>query len=120
MELSSYTDKLLTDGLQTYRVFEIELNKRDSLYFSSIFISAQPAPVLGNTDLRYHLSRLNQNPQHISCSVYWLSRFRVIRNLNWIAFFLGHPVDNGIGYDSSFFQLNELIRHFCSIDNDIG
>ena len=23
----------------------------------------------GNTDLRYHISRLNQNPQHISCRV---------------------------------------------------
>ena len=33
--------------------------------FSLIFISTQPAPVLGNPDLRYHLSRLNQNPQHL-------------------------------------------------------
>ena len=24
----------------------------------------------GNTDLRYHISRLNKNPQHISCRVY--------------------------------------------------
>ena len=31
---------------------------------------------IGNTDLRYHLSRLNQNPQHISCKVDLPSIFR--------------------------------------------
>ena len=36
---------------------------------SSIFSSAQPAPVFGNADLWYHLSRLRQNAQHISCRV---------------------------------------------------
>ena len=50
-----------------FNYFKIDLNKGDiSLSFFD-FISAQLAPVLGNTDLRYHLSRLNQNPQHISC-----------------------------------------------------
>ena len=34
-----------------------------------IFSSAQPAPVPGNTDLWYHIFRLNQNQQHISCRV---------------------------------------------------
>ena len=37
--------------------------------FSLIFSSPQPAPVHGNADLLYHLSRLNQNTQHISCRV---------------------------------------------------
>ena len=44
-------------------------SKRILCIVSSIFRSAQPAPVQGNTDLRYHISRLNQNPQHISCRV---------------------------------------------------
>ena len=53
----------------SYNYFEIDLNKGDiSLSFFG-FTSAQLAPVLGNTDLRYHLSRLNQSPQHISCRV---------------------------------------------------
>ena len=39
-------------------------------FFSSIFSSTQPTPVLGNADLRYHLSRLNQNTQHIFCKAY--------------------------------------------------
>ena len=44
--------------------------------FPSIFSSAQPAPMLGNADLRYHFSRLNQNTQHISCRVYMFINFR--------------------------------------------
>ena len=38
-------------------------------FLNQIFSSAQPAPVPGNTDLLYHISRLNKNPQHISCRV---------------------------------------------------
>ena len=37
--------------------------------FSSNFLSTQPAPMLGNTDLRYHISRLYKHPQHITCRV---------------------------------------------------
>ena len=29
--------------------------------FSIVFSSTQPAPVFGNADFRYHLSRLNKN-----------------------------------------------------------
>ena len=39
------------------------------MHFSSIFSSIQLATVPGNTDLGYHLLRLNQNTQHISCRV---------------------------------------------------
>ena len=45
------------------------------LHFLINFNLAQPAPVPGNTDLGYHLSRLYQNTQHISCSVLQLSMF---------------------------------------------
>ena len=37
--------------------------------FDRFFSSAQP-PVLGNADLRYHISRLNQNTHHILCRVH--------------------------------------------------
>ena len=60
---------LISFRLQTLRVLVIELNKEFFLHFLSIFSSIQPAPVFGNAYLRYHLSRLNQNTQHISYRV---------------------------------------------------
>ena len=39
------------------------------LHFSIDFSSTKPAQVIGNADLWYHLSRHNQNTQHISCNV---------------------------------------------------
>ena len=33
----------------------------------------------GNTDLRYHISRLNKNPQHISCRVKHQQRY-IVKN----------------------------------------
>ena len=51
--------------MHNFRVLEIELNKGKILHFCS----AQPAPVLGKADLRYHRSRLRQNAQNISCKV---------------------------------------------------
>ena len=44
-----------------------------------IFSSTQPAPMLGNADLRYHLSRLNQNSQHICRVLYVIICFTMIQ-----------------------------------------
>ena len=55
--------------LQTYRVLETELNKSEFLNFFIDFSYTQPAQVLGNADLLYQLSRINQTTQHISCRV---------------------------------------------------
>ena len=45
--------------------------RRERFCISPISVSAEPAPMLDNTDLRYHLSRLNQNPQG-SAMAWWL------------------------------------------------
>ena len=47
------------DRFKTPEGTEIQLNKDDFFaFFIDFFSSAQSAPVLGNDDLRYHLSRL--------------------------------------------------------------
>ena len=51
------------------KVIRDRTKRRRILAIFSSFSSSQPGPVLGSADLRYHLSRLNQNAQHISCRV---------------------------------------------------
>ena len=48
---------------------DITLQSGFFAFFHRFYSSAQPAPVSGNTDLWYHISRLNQNPEHMSCRV---------------------------------------------------
>ena len=49
-------------------MWRYDITKRILLHFS-VFISTQPAFLRCNTDLRYHLSQLNHNPEHIACRI---------------------------------------------------